>query len=308
MLSIYKSDARGTIDTVEDIATNTWIDLISPTRKEIQQVVDQTSIPEELILTMLDKEELPRIENEGDATLIVIDVPYIENKAYVTMPLGIIMNKDYLVTVGLASYEVLKDIKNNKIKTLHTAKKSRFIIQLLHRVSAQYVRYLNAINQGIESKEKILKRSTNNRDLLELLNIQKSLVYFVTSLKANDVLLERISKGVIFNLYDEDLELIEDAIIESRQGIETANIYREILKTITDTYANVISNNLNGIMKFLAGITIVSTVPTMVASFMGMNVPLGSISENPHALIIVVLISISVATLIAIVLKKQDML
>lgn len=308
MLSIYKSDTRGTIDTVDTFETNTWIDLISPTRKEIQEVVDQTNIPEELILTMLDSEELPRIENEGDATLVVIDVPYIENKAYITMPLGIIMNKDYLVTVGLSPYEVLKDIKNNKIKTLHTAKKSRFIIQLLHRVSAQYVRYLNSINRGIETKEKILKQSTNNKDLLDLLNIQKSLVYFVTSLKANDALLERISKGVIFNLYDEDLELIEDAIIESRQGIETANIYREILKSITDTYANVISNNLNGIMKFLAGITIVSTVPTMIASFMGMNVPLGAIAENPYALIMVVFISIAVATLIAIILKKQDML
>lgn len=308
MLSIFKTNDNGVMDELDKIEKNTWIDLVNPSRKEIGRVVLETGIPEELILTMLDKEELPRIESEGDATLIVVDVPYVENREYVTMPLGIIINKDYLMTVALSSYEVLKDVRNNKIKTLITAKKTRFIIQLLHKIATQYVRYLNIINNGIENKEKVLKRSTSNKDLLELLNIQKSLVYFVTSLKANHVMLERISRGAVINLYEEDLDLLDDAIIESKQGIETANIYREIISTISNTYATVISNNLNGIMKFLAGITIVISIPTMIASFMGMNVPLGQFTNYEHALITVILVSAIVATIVAIILKKQDML
>jgi magnesium transporter len=140
------------------------------------------------------------------------------------------------------------------------------------------------------------------------MNIQKSLVYFVTSLKANDIILEKLSNGSVLSLYAEDVDLLEDAMIESRQGIETANIYREIVARISDTYATVISNNLNGIMKFLAGITIVSTIPTMIASFMGMNVPLGSISTNEYALYIVIAVSLILAVLIAIILKKKDMM
>lgn len=312
MLNIYKTDENGLIKRMPKIETNTWIDLVNPTSEEIQKVVQGTKLPENLILKLLDTEELPRIENEDDATLIVVDVPYVEDKKnknnYTTMPLGIITNKGYLVTMALAETEVLNEIKNNKIKALYTSKKTRFIIQLLHKVSTLYVKYLNLINQGIETREKILIRSTSNRELLDLMNIQKSLVYFVTSLKANDILLEKLAKGAILNLYADDVDLLEDAIIESQQGIETANIYREILARISDTYATVISNNLNGIMKFLAGITIVSTIPTMISSFMGMNVPLGAISKNDNALYIVILLSLCIASIVAIILKKKDML
>ena len=312
MLNIYKTGENGVIKKMQKIETNTWIDLVNPTAEEIKRVVDDAKIPENLIIKLLDTEELPRIENEDDATLIVIDVPYVEDKKnktkYTTMPLGIITNKGYLVTMALAEAEILSDIKSNKVKALYTSKKTRFIIQLLHKVSTSYVRYLKLINQGIETREKILIKSTSNKELLNLMNIQKSLVYFVTSLKANDVLLEKMSKGSIFSLYAEDLDLLEDAIIESKQGIETANIYREILSSLSDTYATVISNNLNGIMKFLAGITIVTTIPTMIASFMGMNVPLGNISSNDNAVFIIISIAILLSILVAIILKKKDML
>lgn len=312
MINIYKTDDKGMINKISKVETNTWIELVKPTEDEIKKVVKYTKVPESLLLKLLDTEELPRIETEDDATLIVVDVPFMEDKKnknnYTTMPLGIITNKGYLVTIALAEMEVLTEIKNNKIKSLYTSKKTRFIIQLLHKVSTLYVKHLNLINQGIETREKVLIKATSNKELLSLMNIQKSLVYFVTSLKANHILLEKLSKGTILNLYDEDLDLLEDAIIESKQGIETANIYREILSSISDTYATVISNNLNGIMKFLAGITIVSTIPTMIASFMGMNVPLGKISENGNALLIVISISVLVSVLVAIVLKKKDML
>ncbi|MDD2203455.1 MAG: magnesium transporter CorA family protein [Bacilli bacterium] len=309
MLNIYKTDENGLIKKINKIENNSWIDLVNPTLEEIKVVVEKTKIPENLLVKLLDTEELPRIEDEGEATLIVVDVPFIEkNKHYATMPLGIITNKGYLVTIALAETEVLNEIKANKIKSLYTSKKTRFIIQLLHKVSTLYVKYLKLINNGIETREKVLIKSTSNKELINLMNIQKSLVYFVTSLKANDILLEKLSNGSVLDLYAEDVDLLEDAMIESRQGIETANIYREIVARISDTYATVISNNLNGIMKFLAGITIVSTIPTMVASFMGMNVPLGSIVNNDYALIIIITISMILAAVIAIILKNKDML
>lgn len=139
------------------------------------------------------------------------------------------------------------------------------------------------------------------------MNIQKSLVYFVTSLKANDVILDKLSRGNIINLYNEDLDLLDDAIIENKQGIETANIYREIISSMTDTYATIISNNLNEAMKLLASITIVFSIPTMIASFMGMNVELGSFASNPFAFVIICLISVVAALIIAFIFKRKDL-
>lgn len=312
MLNIYKTNDLGIIKKVNKMEMNAWIDLVNPTKEEIRRVVRGTKIPGELLIKLLDTEELPRIENEGEATLIVIDVPYIadeenENK-YGTMPLGIILNNDYLVTIALSSTELLNDVKSNKIKSIYTGKKTRFIIQLLNKVSILYIKYLNSINKALEEREKIIMKSTSNKDLLGLLNIQKSLVYFTTSLKANDILLEKLAKGFVIHLYDEDINLLEDAIIESKQGIETANIYREILSGISDTYATVISNNLNEVMKFLAGITIVTTVPTIIAAFMGMNVSFGKFGENSYAFLIIFFISVVVSLVTILLLKRKDLL
>ncbi len=311
MIKIYKTDEQ-MIKPTKNYEPNTWIDLVNPDIKEINKVSSKTNIPLNLLEKLLDTEELPRIETEGDITLIVIDVPYIydhktKNK-YSTLPLGFILSKEYLITISTKNTEVLDEIKNNKIKTLFTYKKTRFIIQVLLRNANLYIKYLNIINKEIEAKEKILIKSTSNKELISLMNIQKSLVYFTTSLNANDIILDKLSKGNVIELYDEDLDLLEDAMIENRQGIETANIFREIIGSMTDTYATIISNNLNEVMKFLAGITIVFSIPTMIASFMGMNVSLGSLANNPYSFIIIVSISFIFALIIALILKKRDML
>lgn len=312
MIKIYKNSPNGTIINTNEYEANTWINLVNPTLEEIEQIEIKTNIPKNLLEKMLDTEELPRIEAEEDSTLVVVDVPYIRDhkikNKYSTLPLGIILNKNYLVTICTKEVEVLKEIKENKIKNLSISKKTRFIIRLLLRIASLYVKYLNIIDKEIESKEKVLIKSTNNKELISLMNIQKSLVYFVNSLRANDIILEKLSKGNVLELYEEDKDLLEDAIIENKQGIETANIFREIIDSMTDTYATIISNNLNEVMKFLAGITIVCSVPTMIASFLGMNVPLGIIDTNPYSFIIIVLISLILALIIAIILKKKDML
>ena len=312
MIKIYKNSPEGLIIDTNEYENNTWINLINPTLEEIEQIATKTNIPKNLLEKMLDTEELPRIETEEDSTLVVVDVPYIRDykikNKYSTLPLGIILNKNYLVTICTKEVEVLKEIKENKRKDLSISKKTRFIIKILLRIASLYVKYLNTIDKEIESKEQVLIKSTNNKELISLMNIQKSLVYFVNSLRANDIILDKLSKGNILELYEEDKDLLEDAIIENKQGIETANIFREIIDSMTDTYATIISNNLNEVMKFLAGITIVCSVPTMIASFLGMNVPLGVLESNHYSFVIIVLISLILAIIIAIILKKKDML
>ena len=160
----------------------------------------------------------------------------------------------------------------------------------------------------MEEKEKVLKKSTENKDLIDLLEIEKTLVYFITSLKANDAVLEKISKGTILPLYEGDLDLLEDAIIENKQAIEMSTIYRDILSSITEAYATIVSNNLNYIMKFLAGATIVLSIPTMISSFLGMNVPLGSLSSENNAFALTIIIAALLSIIIAIILKKKNML
>ena len=167
---------------------------------------------------------------------------------------------------------------------------------------------LKKVNRAIEQKEEVLKKSTQNKDLVDVLEIEKTLVYFITSLKANDIVLEKLSKGTILPLYEGDLDLLEDAAIETQQAIEMSRIYRDILNSISDTYETRVSNNLNIAMKFLAAATIVMSIPTMISSFLGMNIPLGDITKYQHAFPIVIGISLVIALIVALILKKKDML
>ena len=310
MMNIYKkTSSEMKMQELKSITKNSWINLINPNIKEIKEVVGKTNIDENLIMKMLDEEELPRIEVSGKSTLIVIDVPIISSTKYKTYPLGIIVSKDnYFVTISLKKTEVLGDFLNDKVRDFTTTKRTRFLIQILIRTAATYIRELKNINQDIQIKEKILIKSTGNKHLIDLLSIEKTLVYFITSLKANDVVLEKLTKGSIFNIFEEDLDLLEDANIEIKQAIDMSIIYRDILSSITDTYATIVSNNLNIVMKFLAGITIVFSIPTMISSFLGMNVPLGDFSKNEYSFIIISFISILIALIIGIWLKKKDML
>lgn len=312
MIRIFKNSNDGTLEKLKKIEPNCWIDLVEPNELEIKEVVEETGVPANLLIKMLDTDETARIEKEDDATLIVIDVPFVEDKKtknkYSTMPLGIITYKNYMITLSVKETEVLNDVMENRVKYVVTAKKSRFLIQILHRVASLYIKYLKIINEEIEKKEKIIMKSTSNKELVQLMNIQKSLVFFVTSLKSNDIILDKLNKGSLIEFYEEDLDILEDAIIENKQGIETAIIYRDIVASMSETFTGIISNNLNEIMKFLAGITIVFSVPTMIASFMGMNVPLGELQTNENSFMFILSISFILSIIIAYILKKKDML
>ena len=310
MLKIYKtSQTLKDIKEVKQIVKDSWIDLVSPTNDEIEEVVGKTNIDKDLVLKMLDDDELPRIEQSGNATLVVIDTPSLEDGSYTTYPLGIIITENnYVITVAPKKINVLDDFKNNKVKDFRTAKKIRFLIQILLKTASFYLSILKNVDKGIDRKEQILKNTTSNEDLIDLLDIEKTLVYFITSLKANDLVLEKLNKGTVFPIYDNDLDLLEDAMIENKQAIEMSSIYKDILNSISNTYGTIISNNLNNIMKFLSGITIVISVPTMISSFLGMNVPLGNLQTSPYAMIIILISSFILSIIVCILLKKKNML
>lgn len=311
MLKCYKTNLRSkSTEEILQIEPDCWIDLVTPNEREINTVVEATQVDCDLIMKMLDDDELPRVEASGNATLVVIDVPaYGGKNRNITYPLGIIVTtNNYIITIAPKTTPILNSFRTSKVRNFRTAKKTRFLIQILNIAAAQYIKVLDEVYTDIESKEATLKRSTENEDLIDLLQTEKTLVYFTASLKENDLVLERLSKGIVLPLYEGDLDLLEDAMIENRQAIDMAKIYRDILSSITNTYATVISNNLNNVMKFLAGITIVLSIPTMISSFLGMNVDFGPAIASPTAPIVIFGVSIFASIAIALWLKKRGLL
>ncbi|MBP3635914.1 MAG: magnesium transporter CorA family protein [Bacilli bacterium] len=311
MIRIYKSNKDSMIEKMDDIEKNCWIDLVSPTKEEIEEVSTKTGIDKDLIIKMLDEEEMPRVEIEENSTLIVVDTPYIEDRdtKYSTLPFGILLGGDsYFLTISSKKLEILKLFKRGRIKNVRTEMRSRFIIKLLYENAKLYLKYLRKIDNEIDKTEKELHNLSENEELINVLNIEKSLVYFITSLNENKKLIDKISKGNVIKMYEEDLDLLEDASIENEQATQMANIYREILGSVSGTYATIISNNLNTAMKILTSITIIFSVPTMISSFMGMNVNLGEISNMKYAFIIVLVFSLVISIIIAFIFRKKKLL
>lgn len=312
MLNIYEVSNKK-IENIDSIKEGCWLDLVNPSQNEIKEVVEKTGIDKEILLKMLDEEELPRIEKRNEETLIILDTPYLADSnsklKYKTNPLGIIISeKGFLITLSLKEQPFVDYFKNINIENFTLKRKCNLISQIFIMVAGRYQKELTSINEYINNREKVLLKSTNNKELVNLLNIEKTLVYFITSLRANEAALERIAKGNVITIDKNSEEQITDALIETKQAVETATIYREILSSMTDTYATIISNNLNDIMKFLASITIVCSIPTMVASFIGMNVPLGPIGHGSFSFVIIIIVSIILSLLIAYILRKKNML
>ena len=311
MIKLFKSSTGSKeLNEIQEIKAGCWIDLIAPSNEEIDQTVEATKIDRDLIVKMLDENETPRVEKSGNATLIVVDTPYVNSEhEYIIYPLGIIVTKNnFIITISPRRSTILKDFRQQLIPNFSTAKKTRFLIQILNHTAGEYLKVLDNIYQDIEHREDTLEKSTNNEDLIGLLNIEKTLVYFITSLKENSTVLEKLNKGNILPLYEGDSDLLEDATIENNQAIDMALIYRDILSTITETYSNIISNNLNNIMKFLAGMTIVLSVPTIISSFIGMNVPFGEVGSNPFSATAIFILSLMLSVAVAILLKKKNLL
>lgn len=316
MLKIYKTDIEtNKFSEINEFEKGSWINLVNPSDEEIDNVCKNLKIQDDFIRAALDNEEKARIdiEEEENTTLFIVDVPIIEknkneNEMYTTMPLGmIVVRDDFFITVSLNNNKVIQTFEKTKIKNFQTYKKSRFIFQILYMNASFFLRYLKQINKETEIAEYVLKKSMKNKELLKMLSLEKGLVYFTTSLKSNELVMEKTLRGKIIKLYEDDEEILEDAIIENKQAQEMAKIYSDILNGTMDAYASIISNNLNGVMKFLTSITIILAVPTMISSFWGMNVGL-PLQNNPYGFVVMIIISIVLTVLVTWWLKRKDML
>jgi magnesium transporter len=259
----------------------------------------------------LDEEESSRIETENEQVLILVDTPYVERTddhiIYETLPMGIVLTENNIITVCLKNSIVLDQFEKNSIRSFFTFKKYRFLYQILYKNAQRYLLYLRQIDKMSNDVEKQLHQSMKNKELFQLLDLEKSLVYITTALKANEIVLEKIMRINIIKKYSEDEDLLEDVIIENKQAIEMANIYSGILSGTMDAFASIISNNLNIVMKLLTSITILMAIPTMFASFYGMNVDHIPFANTEFGFWIVVTMSVITATIVGFTLAKKKL-
>ncbi|MGN6715393.1 magnesium transporter CorA family protein [Anaerocolumna jejuensis] len=310
MIEILKTFEDG-IHYLDSIETGCWVVMTDPSATELLEISESCHIDIDHLRAPLDEEERSRIEVEDDYTLILVDIPTMEERndkdRYVTIPLAIIVAKDMIITVCLEETKVLKGFMDGRVRDFYTFKKTRFILQILYKNASVFLQYLRIIDRRSEQIEHKLHISTKNSELIDLLELEKSLVYFTTSLRSNEVVLEKMLKIDTIKQYPEDTELLEDVIIENKQAIEMANIYSGILSGTMDAFASVISNNLNIVMKFLATVTIVMSVPTMIASFFGMNVGGMPFLNKSYGFVTIIIITLLVTSVIAIVFRKKDL-
>ena len=275
MLRIFKTveDRLFELDTIEE---NAWIHLQDPKDDELSYISQEVGVELDLLKAATDEEERARIDWESGQTLILVDIPVIDDEGsafnYTTLPLGIVHTDKYIVTVCMAETTIIEDFMEERVRGFYTFKKTRFILQLLFKISARFLQYLRQIDKVSTHVQNELHKSMKNRELLQMMQLEKSLVYFSTSLVANEVVMEKLMRTEAVKKYSEDAELLEDVIVENKQAIEMCTIYRDILSGTMDAYASIISNNLNVVMKFLAAATIIIAIPTLIASLWGMNV------------------------------------
>jgi magnesium transporter len=307
MINAYKNIAER-LNLLEDPVSGSWINVINPTPDEINQL-QQLEIPSDYVNYPLDLDERARTERENGDLLIVLRIPHYQGDSadipFATIPLGIILTDRFLVTVCKTENSVLQDFINGRVRGLSTAKRHRFVLQILLYTANLYLSYLRQINRTVDLLEDQLQKSTRNKEVLGLLKYQKSLTLFTTALKSNELMMERLQRSQLFDSYPEDEDLLEDVITENRQAIEMTNISSNILSSMMDAFASIISNNLNGVMKFLASITIVLSIPTMVASFFGMNVHL-PLENHPLAFPFIILLTAGIGVVAAYIFWKRD--
>ena len=277
MIEFYRS-IEGKVCKVDECISGCWVSVINPTETEISRIEEDLKIERDYIRAALDEEEPSRIESDDGVTLIVVDYPVAEQDndpdrtlLYSTMPMSIIITDNNVITVSAKQNPVVDEIAKGVLKGIRTNYKTNFVFTILLRIATRYLQYLKQIDKISNYVEGKMYLSMKNKGLIQLLGLEKSLVYFSTSLKANEAVLEKLMRGRYIKLYEEDTDLLDDVIIEVKQAIEMTNIYSNNLNGTMDTFASIISNNLNIVMKRMTILTIIIAVPTIVFSFYGMN-------------------------------------
>lgn len=313
MVKYFKTDDRK-INEVEGITSGTWIQMTNPSVAEGQKIADELDVDIEDVLAALDEEESSRIELQDGYTLILVDIPTTEmrhdKEAYTTIPLGIILTSDEIVTICTEDTPVLQAFLNNRVKEFSTKKKLRFVYQILYRISVLYQSDLRIIDKMRTEIEERVAEDTEEVDLIALHELESTLVYFATSLRANGVVLDRLTRYKRLEQYPEDKELLGDVIVENKQAIEMTGIYRDIINGTRELMSSVIDNRLNNVMKSLTIITLVMAIPTVVSGIYGMNVnsewvPL---ANTAHGFGIIIIGIVVACVCLIFILKKKKIL
>jgi len=307
MLNIYKNTEQG-LERLETAVNGSWIHAVDPTPEEVQKLI-AWGMDVDYVNYSLDQDEMARMEREDEYTFILLRIPYFQGKTadvpYTTMPLGIYILGNMVFTVCRYESDIFKVLTNGKYRGLKTGKRYRLALYIFLETSVRYLNCLRDINKTTGALEDQLQQSTRNREVLELLKYQKSLTYFATALRSNEVMMERVQRVQLFNYYEEDQDLLEDVLTENQQAIQMTNINTEILSSMMDAFASIISNNLNGVMKVLAALTIIVNLPAIVAAFYGMNVTLPG-QGHPLAFLLVLGIAVGLTAVATFVFYKRD--
>jgi len=307
VIKIIETADTGELKKIKTVKPGCWLHVINPSAKEINRLTKKYGVPIEFLTDPLDVDERARIETEDKCTLIILRIPYHDSEGevpYITVPVGIILLESLIITVCSRKNTVLTSEKEGRIRNLHTAKKTRFVLQVFYKTATEFLRYLKQINAQTNTIENELQKSTRNRELIKLLNIEKCLVFFTTSLRADEIMMERISRSKVLRMYTDDQDILEDVIVEYRQAIEMTNIYSNILSGMMDAFASVISNNLNVVMKLLTLITIIISVPTLIASIYGMNVGL-PFQDQQWAFILILAVALLLSGVLALIFRLR---
>ncbi len=313
MISIYYTEDNKLLKS-ETILPDSWVHLVRPTAEEVEFLHKELDIDIDFLRASLDEEERARLEVEDGHTMMIVDTPIVEateeigdGYMYSTIPVGVALTENNIITISLKEVPVLKYFYDFRMGKFSTKKRNRMLLQILYRNSVLFLLYLKQIDKNSTRVEQELHKSLKNQELIQMLKLEKSLVYFATSLKSNEVVMEKLMRMSFIKKYPDDMELLEDVIIENKQAIEMCNIYRDILSGTMNAFASVISNNLNIVMKLLTSITIILSIPTLIASLWGMNVGV-PFANNPFGFVIVIAISVLIALGSAVVMVRKNML
>ncbi len=293
MIKMYRT-VNQELQCIDEVMDGMWVDVVNPTEEEITRLTEDFNISAHAIRAGLDDEERAHIDIENKNTFIIVDVPIRDDEGiheYTTIPIEIIVGEQFIMTICLQPIDLIQDFISQRVRYFYTFKKTRFVLQILYKNASYYLQYLREIDRVGNRIEQELTKSMRNKELIQLLELEKSLVYFTSSLKANEIVLEKMLRMEALKQYSDDKDLLEDVIIENKQAMEMAHIYSSILSETRDAFASVISNNLNVVMKTLTSITIILSIPTMIFSLFGMNVPL-PFQFEPLGYIYILLISL----------------
>lgn len=311
MIRYYKT-INTTLEKLNEYENGCWINISEPTSNEIEYICELLKVDRDVISASLDDEESSRIESDEDYTLILIDIPFdmsdSESSNYITIPLGIILCRDSIITVCSKQSRIINDFIIGHVKDFFTYMRTRFILQILYRNASYYLLYLRRISKTTNYIEQEIHKSMRNKELVQLLSLEKSLVYFSTSLTANEATLDRLLKLNVIKHYEDDEDLLEDVIIENKQAIQMSKIYGDILSRIMDAFSAIISNNQNNVMTYLTIITIIMAIPTIISGLYGMNVAGIPFANNPAGFWIVLVITAFTCVVATIVLIKKRLL